>query len=49
MRKKIIDTIPVLSDAIKVHLFSFSRNRSLPTSLVKRAKIILMASRGVSN
>ena len=49
MRKKTIDTIPVLSDNIKMYLLSLSRSRSLPESLVKRAKIILLASQGVSN
>ena len=49
MRKKTIDTIPILSDTIKMYLLSFSRSRSLPESLVKRAKIILLASQGISN
>ncbi len=49
MRKKTIDTIPVLSDAIKAVLSAFSKSRSLPASLVKRANIILLASQGVSN
>lgn len=49
MRKKTIDTIPVLSVAIKARLFSFSRSRSLPASLVKRSQIILLASQGASN
>ena len=49
MRKKTIDTIPVLSDTMKVILSAFSKSRSLPASLVKRAKIILLASQGISN
>lgn len=49
MRKKTVDTIPVLSDAIKIVLTSFSKSRSLPASLVKRSRIILLASQGASN
>ena len=32
-----------------MYLLSFSRSRSLPESLVKRSKIILLASQGISN
>lgn len=49
MRKKTIDMIPVLSNAMKEILLSFSKSRSLPASLVKRAEIILLASQGDSN
>ena len=49
MRKKTIDTIPILSNNIKMYLLSLSRSRSLPESLVKRSKIILLASQGSSN
>ncbi len=49
MRKKTIDTIPILSGAVKAYLSSFSNSRSLPASLVKRSKIILLATQGVSN
>ena len=49
MRKKTIDTIPVLSDSMKTILSSFSKSRSLPASLVKRSKIILLSSQGFSN
>ncbi len=49
MRKKTIDTIPVLSDGIKAVLSAFSKSRSLPASLVKRSRIILLASQGISN
>ncbi len=49
MRKKMIDTIPVLSESIKAILSTFSKSRSLPASLVKRSKIILLASQGISN
>lgn len=49
MRKKTIDVIPVLSDTMKEVLSSFSKSRSLPAGLVKRAKIIILASQGNSN
>jgi len=49
MRKKTIDVIPVLSHAMKEILSSFSKSRSLPAGLVKRAKIIILASQGNSN
>lgn len=49
MRKKTIDTIPVLSDGIKAVLSAFSKSRSLPAGLVKRSRIILLASQGISN
>lgn len=49
MRKKTIDTIPVLSESMKTILSSFSKSRSLPASLVKRSKIILLFSQGFSN
>lgn len=49
MRKKTIDTIPVLSASMKTILSSFSRSRSLPASLVKRSKLILLSSQGFSN
>lgn len=49
MRKKTIDMIPILSDDIKAVLNSFSKSRSFPASLVKRSRIILLASQGVSN
>lgn len=49
MRKKTIDTIPVLSESMKTILSSFSKSRSLPASLVKRSKIILLSSQGFSN
>lgn len=44
MWRKTIDTIPVLSDAMKNILSVFSKSRSLPSGLVKRASIILLAS-----
>ena len=44
MRRKTIDTIPVLSDAMKNILSAFSKSRSLPSGLVKRANIVLLAS-----
>ena len=49
MRKKTIDTIPVLTEEIKNILISFSRSRTLPVSLMKRASIALMASEGLTN
>ena len=49
MRKKTIDMIPVLSDTINAVLSAFSKSRSLPASLVKRSRIILLASQGISN
>ena len=49
MRRKTIDTIPVLSDAMKNILSAFPKSRSLPSGLVKRASIILLASQGELN
>ena len=49
MRKKTIDTIPVLSDAMKKILSAFSKSRSLPSGLVKRASIVLLAAQGELN
>nr|WP_303038543.1 hypothetical protein [Enterocloster clostridioformis] len=49
MRRKTIDTIPVLSDAMKNILSAFSKSRSLPSGLVKRASIVLPASQGELN
>lgn len=49
MRKKTIDMIPVLTIRMKTILESFSKSRSLPASLVKRSRIILMASQGITN
>ena len=49
MRKKTIDMIPILSEDIKPALSSFCKSRSLPEGLVKRARIILLASQGMFN
>ena len=49
MRRKTIDTIPVLSDAMKNILSAFSKSRALPSGLVKRASIILLTSHGELN
>ena len=49
MRRKTIDTIPFLSDAMKNILSAFSKSRSLPSGLVKRASIVLPASQGELN
>lgn len=49
MRRKTVDTIPVLTDAIKNILLASSKSRSLPSGLVQRANIILLSSQGVLN
>lgn len=49
MRKKTCDTIPVLSAEMNKILTSFSKSRSLPSSLVKRSKLILLAAQGLTN
>lgn len=49
MRRKTIDTIPVLTTRMKFILESFSISRSLPVSRVKRSRIILIASKGITN
>ncbi len=49
MRRKTIGTIPVLSDAMKNILSAFSKSRSLPSGLVKRAGIVLLSSQGELN
>ena len=49
MRRKTVDTIPVLTDAIKNILLAFSKSRSLPSGLVQRANIVLLSSKGVLN
>lgn len=49
MRRKTVDTIPVLTDAIRNILSAFSKSRSLPSGLVQRANIILLASQGDLN
>lgn len=49
MRKKTIDTIPVLTEEIKNILTSFSRSRTLPAGLMNRASIALMAGEGLTN
>ncbi|MCQ1531286.1 helix-turn-helix domain-containing protein [Lutispora saccharofermentans] len=49
MRNKTVDTIPVLTEQMYIILNSFSSSRSLPSSLVKRSKIILLASQGTTN
>lgn len=46
MRKKTVDMIPLLSEHMKEILTSFSKSRSFPVSLSKRATIILLASEG---
>lgn len=49
MRKKTIDTIPILTERIADILNAFSKSRSLPASLVKRSQIILMSAQGETN
>jgi len=49
MRKKTVDTIPILSDTMKTILTTYSKSRTLPASLVKRSRIILLASQGITN
>ena len=49
MRKKTVDTIPALSEAMKKILSAFSKSRSLPSGLVKRASIVLLATEGKLN
>lgn len=46
MRKKTIDTIPVLSVTMKKILSAFSKSHSLPSGLVKRSSIIFLAAQG---
>ena len=49
MRKRRIDTIPKLRKKTHKILDTFSKSRTLAASLVKRSKIILMASQGMTN
>lgn len=49
MRRKTIDTIPNLSNNIESILSKFINSRSISSGLAKRAKIILLASRGLTN
>ena len=49
MRKKTIETIPVLSVAMEKVLSAFSKSRSLPSGLVKRSNIVLLAAQGELN
>lgn len=49
MRKKKVAITPILSDTMKTILSSFSQSRSLPGGLIKRSKIILLASQSISN
>ena len=38
-----------ISDEVRVQLESFSHSRSMPHSLVRRAKIVLMSDEGLTN
>ena len=49
MRRKTIDTIPVLPGTMKNIWSAFSKSRSLLSVLVKRASIIQFASQGKRN
>lgn len=49
MRKKTIDTIPVLNDEIFSILNTFSKSRSLPASLVNRSQIVLLSAQECTN
>jgi transposase len=49
MRKKTIDTIPILTGKMHDILNRFSKSRTLPASLVKRSQIILMSAEGETN
>jgi len=49
MRKRTVDTIPVLTEKMYEILDRFSRSRCLPASLVKRSQIIMMSSQGETN
>lgn len=49
MRKKTINTIPVLTERISDILNTFSQSRSLQSSLVKRSQIILLSVKGDTN
>lgn len=49
MRKKTIDTIPVLTEGMSEILNTFSKSRSIPSSLVQRANIVLLSACGESN
>lgn len=49
MRKKTVEMIPALTEQTREILNSFSKSRSLPVSLSKRATVVLLASDGVSN
>ena len=49
MRRKIIDMTPELSEEMLSMLTKFSTSRSLPSSLVLRSKLIVLASEGKNN
>jgi len=49
MQKKKIDRIPILSDNMQKILYSYSKSRSLPASLVKRSNIILFSAKGMTD
>ena len=49
MRKRAVDTIPVLTEKMYEILNRFSRSRSISSSLVKRSQIIIMSSEGATN
>lgn len=49
MLKKKVDTIPILSNAIKQTLDTLILKRSLPASLKQRVQIALLSSQGCTN
>ncbi len=49
MRQKVAATISALSESIDGVLKSIANSRTLPSGLVTRAKIILLASQGATN
>lgn len=49
MRRRALDTIPVLTEKMYEILNRFSRSRSISSSLVKRSQIIIMSSEGATN
>ncbi|MDE5759079.1 MAG: helix-turn-helix domain-containing protein [Allobaculum sp.] len=49
MRKKTVETIPVLSQNMKEILTSIVNTPTLPSGIAKRAKIVLLSSQGILN
>lgn len=49
MRKKTVETIPILSKKMKEILTFMANNSTLPSGIAKRAQIVLLSSQGVLN